>query len=176
MQVDECYQLGYIVNAHGLQGALNVMLDVDFPEDYQNLESVFIELPGSGTLVPFFIEHIVITPNKTIVKFEDVNTIEQTETLLKASLYLPLNNLPELEEGQFYYHEIIGFTVQDEKEGTLGTVKDVYAANGQDLIEMIYKYREVLIPINDDIVPKVDKLKKIVFTRLPEGLLDIYMD
>lgn len=175
MQVDECYQLGYILKPHGLQGELDVFLDVDFPEDYQELESVFVELPGSGTLVPFFIEHISITPKKSVVKFEDIDTIEQAEGLIKASLYLPLNTLPELEDYQFYFHEIIGFTVQDKNEGPLGTVKDVYAANGQDLLAMDYKNREILIPISNEIVPRVDKAQKIIFTHLPEGLLDIYL-
>lgn len=175
MRLDDCYQLGYIIKPHGLQGELNVLLDVDFPEDYQNMESVFVELPGSGTLVPFFIEHINITDNKTIIKLEDVDNIEQAEDLIKANIYLPLDSLPELEEGQFYYHEIIGFTVQDEQQGVLGTVKDVYEGNGQDLMAMHYKNQEVLIPVNDDIVLRVDKTKKMVFTQLPEGLLDIYL-
>lgn len=175
MQLDDYYQLGYITKPHGLQGELNVFLDVDFPEEYQNLESVFLELPNSGTLVPFFIEYISISDRKIIMKLEDVDTIEQTEDLIKANLYLPLDHLPVLEEGQFYYHDIIGFTVKDKDLGILGTVKDVYDGSGQDLISMLYKNQEVLIPISDDIVLSVDKLQKIVFTQLPEGLLDIYL-
>ncbi len=175
MRVEDCYQLGYIVKPHGLQGEVNVFLDVDFPEDYQHLESVFVVLPDTGTLVPFFVEYLSISDNKVICKLEDIDTIEQAAPLAKAPLYLPLENLPILEEGQFYYHEIIGFAVQDEKEGVLGIVENVYEGNGQDLIVMQYKNQEVLIPMTDDIVPKVDKQQKIVFTRLPEGLLDVYL-
>lgn len=91
-------------------------------------------------------------------------------------MFLPLDQLPQLEEGQFYFHEIIGFQVEDENEGPLGTVKDVYEAGEQYLIAMNYQDREVLIPLNDDIIPKVNKEKKIVHTRLPEGLLDVYLE
>ncbi len=175
MQVEDCYQLGHITKTHGLQGEVNVWLDVDFPEHYQPLESVFLALPNAKNLIPFFIEYIHLTPQQTIVKFEDTDTLEQAESLLKANLYLPLNTLPALEENQFYYHEIIGFTVHDEQEGALGTVKDVYSANSQDLILMVYKDQEVLIPLHDDIVRGVDKAKKTVFTHLPEGLLDVYL-
>ena len=94
------------------RGKLNLFLDADFPEEYQHMESVFVALEGSGTLIPFFIEHISITENKTIVKFEDIDTVEQAEELVKATLYLPLQDLPALEAGQFYYHEIIGFSVR----------------------------------------------------------------
>ncbi len=175
MQPDDYYQLGYIVKPHGLQGELNFFLDVDFPEDYQNLESVFLLLPKAGTLVPFFVEHISIQDNKTIVKFEDINSIEQAEDLIKAEVYLPLNQLPTLTDEQYYYHEIIGFTVQDKQAGTLGIVKDVYGSNSQDLIAMEYKQQEVLIPIADDVVLEVNKAEKLVITDLPEGLLDIYL-
>lgn len=175
MRIDDCYQLGYVVKTHGLHGELSIMLDVDFPDAYQNLESVFVATSGSDTLVPFFVEHTAVRQNKALIKFEEIDTIEEAETLLKARLYLPLERLPSLEDDQFYYHEIIGYTVEDQQQGTLGTVRDVYESTGQDMIVMQYREKEVLIPINDDIVPRVDKKQSIVYVALPEGLLDIYL-
>ena len=175
MRIDDCYQLGYVIKTHGLHGELSIMLDVDFPEAYSTLESVFVAASGSDTLVPFFVEHITIRQNKALLKFEEVDTIEQAETLLKARFYLPLESLPPLEDDQFYYHEIIGFTVEDEQQGPLGTVQDVYESTGQDMIVMQYREKEVFIPINDDIVPRVDKQHAIVHVILPEGLLDVYL-
>ena len=175
MRVDDCFQLGYVIKTHGLHGELSIMLDVDFPEAYENLESVFVATSGSQTLIPFFVEHIAIRQNKALIKFEEVDTIEQAETLLKASLYLPLDSLPPLEDDQFYYHEIIGFTVEDREQGTLGVVQDVYESTGQDMIVVRYQEKEVLIPIDPDIVPRVDKARSIVHVVLPDGLLDIYL-
>lgn len=176
MRIDDCYQLGYITKTHGLQGEVNVLLDVDFPEAYEEMESVFLQLSGSGRLVPFFIENLRLQKDSLIIKFEDVDNLEQAESLLKAGLFLPLDQLPALEEGQFYFHEIIGFRIEDENAGILGTVKDVYEAGNQYLLAMDHQGQEVLIPLNDDIVPKVDKEKETVYTRLPEGLLDVYLE
>ncbi|WPP53609.1 ribosome maturation factor RimM [Catalinimonas niigatensis] len=176
MRIDDCYQLGYITKTHGLHGDVNVLLDVDFPEAYEEMESVFLQLSGSGTLIPFFIENLRLQKDSLIIKFEDIDELEQAEALLGAVLFLPLDQLPTLEEGQFYFHEIIGFQIEDENEGSLGTVKDVYEAGSQYLIAMDYQSQEVLIPLNDDIVLKVDKDNKTVFTRLPEGLLDVYIE
>ena len=174
MRVDDCYQLGYVIKTHGLHGELSVMLEVDFPDAYQQLESVFVATSGSETLVPFFVEHLTIRQNKALIKFEEIDTVDQAETLLKAKLYLPLESLPPLADDQFYYHEIIGFTVEDEQQGTLGTVQDVYESTGQDMIVMQYQGREVFIPINDDIVPRVDKKQSVVYVNLPDGLLEVY--
>ncbi|MGB3852775.1 MAG: ribosome maturation factor RimM [Tunicatimonas sp.] len=175
MRLQDCYQLGYVIKTHGLHGELSVLLDVDFPDAYENLESVFVALAGSEALVPFFVEHIAVRQNKALLKLEEVDTIEQAEELLKAQLYLPLNSLPPLEGNQYYYHEIIGFTVTDQEKGELGTVQDVYESTGQDMIVMQYQAKEVFIPINDDIVPRVDKEKRVVHVALPEGLLDVYL-
>ena len=175
MRVADCYQLGYVIKTHGLHGELSILLDVDFPDAYENLESVFVASAGSETLVPFFVEHLAVRQNKALIKFEEVDTIEQAEGLLKAQLYLPLASLPALEGDQYYYHEIIGFTVTDEQQGALGTVQDVYESTGQDMIVMQYQEKEVLIPINDDIVQRVDKAQSLVHVTLPEGLLDVYL-
>lgn len=53
MNIDDCYQLGYIIKPHGLKGELQLLLDVDSPEDYQNLESVFVR--QGQQLVPFLL-------------------------------------------------------------------------------------------------------------------------
>lgn len=175
MRIDDGYELGYVIKTHGLHGEVSIRLDVDFPEAYQDLESVFVALRGSDTLVPFFVEHIAIQRNKAIVKLEEIDTIEQAETLLKSRLYLPLTSLPPLADDQYYYHEIVGFAVKDEQQGDLGTVQDVYESTGQDMIVMQYQRKEVFIPINDDIVRRVDKEQSTVYVNLPEGLLDIYL-
>jgi len=176
MRVEDCYQLGYVSKTHGLQGEVNIILDVDFPEHYEEMESVFLQPYGAGTLVPFFIENFRTHKDGAIVKFEDVDSLEQATTLVKAILYLPLNQLPPLGKGQYYYHEIIRFRIVDEHHGTLGEIQEVYEAGNQYLIAMEYRQQEILIPLNDNIVIEVDKEKKTVSTRLPEGLLDIYLE
>ena len=175
MNIDDCYQLGYIVRKHGLKGEVYAHLDADEPERYQDLESVFVVLKENNVLIPFIIEYINIKDQNAIIKFEEIDDADKAENLKSCQLYLPLEFLPELEENQFYYHEIVGFRVIDKNEGELGSVKNVYEVPNQDLIVMHYKSKEVLIPINDDIVNKVDKEKQVIYTTLPEGLLEIYL-
>ncbi len=175
MNKEQCFQLGYVAKVHGLRGEVMVVLDVDYPEDYEDLEHIFLE--QKGRLVPFFLEHFVLqTGNKALAKFEDFDTIEQVEPLVGSGVFLPLTALPELGEDQYYYHELIGFEVEDEKNGVLGPVETIYDLETQDLLGVSYQNKEVLIPIQDEIILKVDKAAKKVFCRLPEGLLDIYLE
>ena len=175
MNKDQCFQIGRIAKVHGLRGEVNVVLDVDYPEDYEGLEHLFLE--QKGRLVPFFLEHFVIQPGgKALAKFEELDTIESVEGLVGGEAYLPLTELPQLEEGQYYFHELIGFEVIDETLGLIGPVQIIYDLETQDLLGVTHQGKEVLIPIQDGIISKVDKAAKKVYCQLPDGLLDIYLE
>jgi 16S rRNA processing protein RimM len=175
MTQDNCFLLGYIVRTHGTAGNVVVFLDVDYPDDYEDLESVYVEIKGE--LVPYFIQDINLQKqSNAIVSFEDVDTMAKAQALVGNSLYLPLEDLEELGNEDFYYHEIKGFSVIDQQKGELGIVTDVYTLNGQDLISMDYEGSEVLIPTAVEIVLRADKLNKQLIVNLPEGLLEVYLD
>jgi len=169
------YLVGYIVRTHAVSGNLVFHLDVDYPEDYEELQSVFIE--NKGNLVPYFIEDFNLhKTDKAIVALEGVDTIEKAQALVGSALYLPEEELEELEEGQFYYHDIPGYVVVDKTLGELGEVITVYTPGAQDLIAMAYQGVEVLIPVVDDIVIRADHEKKQIEVDLPEGLLKVYLE
>ena len=175
MQHNDCFQLGHITRTHGTRGEVVIYLDVDYPEDYEELESVFVEIKGQ--LIPYFVKSINVQKgSKAIVKFEDINSIESATPLINCSLFLPEDNLDELDGSQFYYHEIIGFKVVDDRLGALGTVTTVYTMATQDLIAMNYNNHEVLIPVNDTIVPSINRQQKVLNVHLPEGLLEVYTE
>ena len=175
MNKDNCFQLGHIAKVHGLHGEVGIVLDVDYPEDYEDLKHAFVE--QKSRLVPFFLEHFVVShSNKILAKFEDYDTVEDAEKLVGSALYLPLSQLESLQEDQYYYHELIGFEVIDESLGKIGKVKVIYDLETQDLMGVDHKGKEVLIPIQDQIVQKVDKADKKVYCQLPAGLLEIYLE
>jgi 16S rRNA processing protein RimM len=174
MTKDDCFELGKITKTHGLKGEVILWLDVDFPEDYEDLESIFLE--ERGELVPYFIETYRLSGNRAIVLFEDIDTFEKAEALINLQAFLPLEELAELDENQFYYHEIIGFQIIDKNLGSLGTVQIVHSMQAQDLLVMDYKGKEVLIPVIDEIILEADKTAKILNVNLPEGLLEVYLE
>jgi len=174
MNFDSCYELGYVAKPHGLHGDLSIVIDADMPEAYKKLESVFIE--QDKQLVPFFISRIKITGNKAILSLEESNSIEFAQRLKGAKLFLPLDFLPDLEESQFYFHEIIGFKVVDQSNTSLGMVSTVYDVGPQNIMAFVYKGKEVLLPLNDQTIVGIDKSGKILNVSIPDGLLDIYLD
>lgn len=174
MKVDACYELGYVIKKHGTKGEVSIQLDVDNPEEYKGMESVFIEI--NKKLVPFFIDKIQVRGDKAVVKFEDVDEQDAADELKGKGVYLPLDILPELDDGQFYYHEIIGYEVLDSKLGMIGIVTNVATSSMQDILVIDHQGHEVLIPITDDVVSEADHHNKTVRVNVPDGLLDIYLE
>ena len=174
MKQSECYEIGYITKTHGLKGEITLELDVDEPESYSELDSALVEVKKQ--LVPYIIERINIQQKRAIIKFEGINKIEDAQKLVHCKVMLPLENLPEPEEGRFYLHDIIGYTVEDEALGKLGTITQLYEGSYQDILGMEYQGKEVLIPVVDAIVLSADAETKTVQTNLPEGLVDLYLE
>ena len=174
MQVDECYQLGHVIKKHGLNGGVTIFLDVDFPEEYSELESVFVEV--NKKLVPFFIEHISIKGKKANVKFEEVDSVEDAEGLKSHAIYLPLSSLPDLGDDQFYFHQVVGYKIIDLNSKVDGLIKSVLTGPQQDLFEVEIKGKEALIPISDQIIKRIDHEKKCIEISAPDGLLEIYLE
>ena len=174
MTKEECFYLGRIVSKFSFKGEVLIKLDTDEPETYLEMESVFVEYDNN--LVPFFIERSSLQKSNLLrVKFEEVDTEEDAEDLLKCDVYLPLALLPELSEGQFYFHEIIGFTVEDENYGTVGILTGVNDTTTQALFEIEKNGKQILIPMNEQFLQKVDKKNKVIHVKTPEGLIDLYL-
>jgi 16S rRNA processing protein RimM len=170
----DCYLLGTITKTRGFKGDLVFFLDVTNPFEYERLESVFVDL--NGMLTPFFIEQIKIqNNNRAYVKLEQVNTEEEALRLTGKSMYLPLINLPKLSGTRFYDHEIPGFTVVDEEHGDIGLVVQVVDLTNNPLLQIDKNGTEVLIPLRDGTVTKVDRDKKELHVQAPPGLIELYL-
>jgi len=169
---DQCFELGIVTKVHGLKGHVALFIDSDTPDNYFKMESVLLEIQGN--LVPFFIENIQrLKPNVFKVGFEDITSVEAASDLVKKKAFLPLNQLPDLPDDQFYFHEIGGFELWN--DGALaGIINQVIDNPGNPLFEVTTtEGNEVLIPIQDHFIHKLHKKDKKIEMNLPEGLLDL---
>ena len=174
MTKEECFYLGKIVSKHSFKGEVLIKLDTDEPELYEKMESVFVSL--GNNLVPFFIEKSRLHKSSLLrVRFEEVANESDADKVMGSEIYLPLSFLPKLKGNKFYYHEIIGFTLQDKVHGDIGIIQSVNDTTSQALFEVEKGDKQLLIPVNDQIITKVDRDNKTIFVETPEGLVDLYL-
>jgi 16S rRNA processing protein RimM len=174
MKKEDCFYLGKIVKKYSFKGELLAKLDTDQPDLYDNLEAVFIDLRGN--LVPFFITSSQLHKSDLLrLNFEDVNSEADADALIKSELYLPLDLLPKLDGDKFYFHEVIGFTIKDKNFGYVGVLRAINDSTAQALFEIDRDGIEILIPMNEEFIDKVDRKNKTIVVNTPEGLIDLYV-
>nr|WP_321414734.1 ribosome maturation factor RimM [uncultured Allomuricauda sp.] len=174
MRKEDCFYLGKVVSKYSFKGEVLVKLDTDEPDIYDNMESVLVSL--GNNLVPFFIDRCRLHKSNLLrIDFEEVKDEPTADNLIGAELYLPLTMLPPLTGNKFYYHEVIGFTIMDEVHGDIGVIESINDSASQDLFEIKKGDKELLIPVTDDIITKVDRENKTIHVKTPEGLVELYL-
>lgn len=166
---------GNIIKVHGVKGEVMVQVFSDDLSDYKTLESVFVEIKQKQ--IPFFLTSFnFATQKRCIISFDDITDTNQAKTLVGCDVYIAADQMAEADEGRMTYQSLIGFEVIDSVQGLLGTISDFFQKTGQDLLMMDYKNAEILIPVTEQIILSVDATTKQVFTNLPDGLIEIYLN
>lgn len=175
MRKQDCFYLGKIAKKFSYKGEVLIYLDTDEPELYTNMESVFVEI--NKHLVPFFIVSSSLHKGDFLrTRFEDIDSEQDADGILGCEVYLPLSELPELEGDKFYFHEIIGFDAEDQRLGIVGKIVGVNDSSAQPLFEIKKGDIEILVPMIDDFIVKVDRENKKIVLNTPEGLIDLYLN
>lgn len=168
------FYLGLITKPFGYKGQAFVYLDTDEPQKYAELESVFLYIDDE--MVPYMIEEFQLRgSNQAVVKFEDVDG-EEIKNLMKVELYLPTSFLPPLTGNKFYFHEVIGFSVIDENKGDIGKIVDFIDVIQQPIMQIDCNGKEILIPAVDHFFVSLDRTRKEIHIKAPDGLIDVYLD
>lgn len=174
MKKEECFYLGIITKQVGFKGLIDLYLDVDNPENYINIDKVFIDF---GTdLVPFFIDKMQLKNNHATIQFQDIDESIIT-VLIKKEVYLPLELLPKLDGNKFYFHEVINYEIIDKAKGNIGRISSVLDYPAQPIFQIINSdKKEILIPIVDEIIVNVDRYNKTILIQAPDGLIEMYLN
>jgi len=175
MEKKDCFYLGKIVRKYSFKGEVIIKLDTDQPELYEDIEAVFVDL--GKNFLPFFIENKLLQKgNQLRVQFEDIHSEKDADSLMKKDVYLPLNLLPKLTGNKFYYHEVIGFVLEDINFGEVGIITTINDSTAQPLFVIKRGGKEILIPMIDDFIQKVDRKNKKIIVATPEGLIEMNME
>ncbi|WP_149427599.1 ribosome maturation factor RimM [Exiguobacterium acetylicum] len=167
----EWLEVAKIANTHGLKGELKLLASTDFPEErFKVGKEVF--LGSEGTYTPVTISGYRKHKQFIMVTFKGMHHINDVEKYKGLKLYVHAEDLQDLDEHEFYYHEIIGCTVYD-GETKIGVVSDILETGANDVwtIKRDGK-KDVLIPYIEQVVASVDvEQKRIQITPLP-GLIE----
>lgn len=172
MTVEESFYIGYISKRRGLKGELQLFFEF---EDYQDLsfDVIFVEM--NKKLVPYFVGQIKFHVNSTAyLNLEDVDHIDLAQPLVRKKVYLSLKDKPERDPEDFRLTDLKGYLVVDEEEGEIGVITDVQEFPQQTMAFVDFNGKELMFPLNEDLMLFIDVEDKVLEVQLPEGLIDLY--
>lgn len=169
----EYFNIGKMVAVHGLKGELILLHELGKKSSLKGLATIFIE-DKKDSLLPWFIEETRIKSEKEIyIKLEGLESREQAMKLVQKKVWLP-----EADQKKYLSKtapsSILGYSIISEGED-LGPVLEVIEQPQQLLCRLEIRGKEVLIPLHEQSIEKIDHRKKQIRVELPDGLLDIYL-
>ena len=165
-------EVGKIVNTHGLRGEVKIVPWTDTPDVFEDLENVFVRTKQGEE--PLTIKGVKYQKNNIIVRFAEIKDIDQAQNYKNLVVFAKRENLGELPEGVYYIADLLGLTVVEEDGRVLGTISDVFNTGSNDIYAVKREgKKDLLIPVIDDVVLKVDMENKQVIVRLMEGLEEL---
>ena len=158
------YLVGKIVGTHGIKGELKVKSDTSF-DRFKKGNVLYIEQE----------EKIVINSSRVhkgmhLITINGLTNINDVLCYVNKDIYVP-HDRSELEEGEFYYEDIIGLDCYNSKGELIGPVKDLQEVPQGLILEIQTKNKTILIPFVDEFVVEVDLEKKRIQIQEIEGLL-----
>lgn len=169
------FSIGKLVSVFGLQGEFILKHSLGKKASLQGVEAIFLE-ERKNSFIPYFLQKTSVKDHEhTFVKLEGVDTKEDARKLIQTPVYLVEADF-KAQAASSAPLAMLGYTVHDKALGELGVVEEVIEMPMQVLLKIMYKEKEVLLPLNEQSLVKVDKKGQIVHVDLPEGLMDIYLD
>jgi 16S rRNA processing protein RimM len=170
--------VGHITKAHGTRGELFVVPLTDRPDDVFAAGRELILGDEDGELdeeaVVVAVESSRSFKRGLLVRFEGVATREDADAVAQRYLLLPVSALPDLDEGELFYHQLLGLRVETEAGETVGAVREVYETEPHHLLEVESdEGRRRLIPFAERIVRDIDVAAGRMVIEPPAGLLDL---
>lgn len=164
--------VGKVVNSHGIRGELKIVPETDFPERFDVGNSLII-VDSQNKQTPVTVKSSRLHKNVFIVLFSQFSNINDVEKFKGSLLKIEAKDQQPLEEGEYYYHEIIGCKVVTEDEQELGLISEILTPGANDVwVVSLPKGKQLLLPVIDDVILKVDIPNKIIRIHLMEGLME----
>ncbi len=172
MDLKNYVQIGKLVATYGVNGELVLQHHLGKKTSFKDLQVIFLDnMPGS--LIPYFVSVCKIrNEDEVFLKLEEVNSKESAKSFLQKQVWLTEEDFKKYVSKKAPI-SMLGFhLIHDKKD--MGEVLEIIEQPMQILCRLVYHEKEILVPINETTLKKIDQKARKIYVELPDGLLDVY--
>lgn len=174
MKAANMVELGFCKSPHGIKGEFSFSLyNKDSSVLKKKTQVLLVPHTKSSSIKPegeYFEISQIKFGNKVIARLTGIEDRNQVEAMIPFSIHLSRDKFPALDEGEFYYFDLIGFQVVGDDGKELGSVDNFYENNDQLILVLKINNEIIELPYVDHFFPAKDLAKKILVVNLPEEL------
>lgn len=166
-------KVGFVHKPHGINGEVVIRFQEEYYETLEEYPTLLLEI--DNLLVPFFIAKEGLrfkSAESVITQLEWIDSDKKAKELCGYSVYVDRMDVIELED-EMSPHTLVGFHLMGEDQQPIGQITQVLDYAGNLLLEVDYQGKEVLVPLNEELIVRLDEDKKEIELRIAEGLLDL---
>lgn len=172
INLTDCIEIGLFTRSHGYKGDLILKLKGFNFDEIIDMEWVFVLIDGLP--VPFFIGNFSErTPDSLFVNLNDINSIDKTKELLNAPVYIEKKVFKDLVKSKPRFTQMLGYKVIDSIKGPIGVLDSIIENPHNPLFRILNNKQEILLPLQDEFIIKVDDSMKEIVVSCPSGLLEL---
>lgn len=160
--------IGFLRRPHGVKGEIIMDVHTDFPERLKTGMTVFV----GDDYQPMVIASRRPHGSGMLVRFRGIKSPEEAGLYRNTWVYVPTANRPQLPEGEYYHHQLVGLAVVTEEGRELGVLADILETGAND----VYVVRdadgnETLLPAIPSVILEVSLAGRQIRVHLLEGLI-----
>lgn len=163
--------VGKVLRPHGLEGLLRVQSYARSEASFKEASEVLLK-SVLGEIHAYKVVSANPHKNIVLVKLQGVNSLEAAEKLREAEVWVTAEAIPR-EEGEYFWHELIGLRVFQNTGEYLGDIYRIIPAGGNEIYVVGRGKKEIYVPATYEVVKNIDLEKGIMTISPMEGLLDL---
>jgi 16S rRNA processing protein RimM len=165
--------VGKVVGVHGLNGTTRVYSYAESISVFEPNGSIFLT-SADGRRDIYNIKWVKPHSRGILLGLEEITNRDQAKKLVGSEIVIERTRLPELEDGEFYWCDLIGLSVYSSEGKYLGHVASIIATGSNDVYVVKNpddsKDNEILIPAIESVVQEIDLKRQTIRVDIPEGL------
>ncbi len=157
--------VGKVVNTRGLRGEVKIYPYIDELESFNEFSYLMVND------IKYVIKTVKFFKNMVFITFDGIDSIEKAEKLKNFDAEIFEEDLPVLEDGEFYIKDILGMDVTSDDGEYLGTIKDVFRTGSNDVYEISRENKKnMYLPAIKDVILSIDTKENKMTVHIIDGL------
>jgi 16S rRNA processing protein RimM len=161
-------RVGKIVNTQGIKGEVRVIPLTEDINRFKNLKFAYLD---DEKLIRVDIEDVKYHKNFVLLKFKDVNSINDAAKYKDMYILVNRKNAIKLPEGSYFVCDLIGLDVYDTEGSFLGKISDIMSTGSNDVYVINNGGEELLVPALKSVVKSISIEDGKIIVDIPEGLV-----